>query len=339
MASRMVVYNREGAPVAEIEATVRREWLLNDVGKAEFSMSAMDAKCRQDVLMFGNLVLIEHGTLPAWVGRLDPDQSWGGGVTELTAYAAETLLGDAVPEDTVKVTGTGGAIFRRLLELANQQLDMPILGGDIFLGGGQHEETVNTVEVLGEVKRVASRCGYDFEVAPRVGADGRLSLAANWYEEMGTERTLALVEGVNVTVPSNGMRVQGTIKNIITGYGDGATRQSRPRYTARDEESIRLYGSRRGVETFVGVTQPATLQKNTLAELRKQGRPRWTLRLTAWDAWVGEVSTFASIRLGDRLPVRLFSIGYGAVEMTMRVLGMRYDGISTLDLVVDEVIE
>jgi len=330
MASVINVYDRFGMRLGEFYQDANREWLANEPGEVEFSLSIVEEKGRVGerdlgrMLAFRNLVEISHPTLPAWVGFICKYR-WGKGVWTITARGGEGLLKLATPTEVIKINGTSGGMFEKILEVANAQLDTKFEIGDIFRGGSAREETLEMNDLLAETQRVAERCGNDFDVQPRVRADNRLELEANWYERRGDDLEMRLIEGHNISLPGGDVLVQdgeGIFSHVI-GISNGATNAARSTVVVSDAECEGRYGRAYMSEVFDNVTEGDTLRKNANGKLNEVRNPTSMLSILV------NASAFWGVRLGNTLPVILYEHGLRAdgtfgFEERCRVVGMRY---------------
>lgn len=304
--SRIQVFDRNGVMIAEFEATCNRSWLLSDVGKAQLDLSVFDAKCRREYLEFGNLVLVEHEKLPAWGGVIDTPRTWyGNGAVSVQAYSAEKLLSYRIAPLNITLKGTAGEIVRQMLQLAQADDTLPIVEGQIDVGGTQRQETLNVSVILEEMQRVAKRAGGEFTVIPVV-TRGILSFELSYYTSIGRETGFGLEEGHNLELTSRVLVEQGNLVNDLVGYGDGASWTSRPTQRVIDEGSIGLYGRRQGAKNFSGNVIEGTLLDNSVKYVEQRKQPRMTFDLSALN--VGE--TWSWLRPGNVLKMRLFSVGF-----------------------------
>jgi hypothetical protein len=339
MTSRMTIYDRRGNPLTEMDATVQRSWILNEVGEANFVVSQFDQKFQRKYIEFGNLVLVEHDKLPAWVGVIDPERKWSSWTATVRAFSAEKLLAFRRGPQAMTVTGTAGSIFQQMVDIANLEEDTLIRVEGVYGVLPVRQETLNLTRILDEVNRVAERSENDWGVEPTLGLDGRLSLAASWWLRRGVRRMVGLIEGHNLAEGgSSTMTEQGEIINDLMGYGEGATWDSRETWLEMDTESIAQYGRRQGSMGFDGVTQMETLRQNTQAALAESAWPRRTWRISALDV----EETYYNLRLGDELPLVMHTTGFTGdvvgTEANVRIKGMSFsDDKGKVDLVVDEV--
>ncbi len=330
------IYDRQGIEIAEVDATCDRSWLLSDVGKAQFTLSIYDSKCKHDILEFGNLIYIEHEQLPPWGGVIDTPRTWGNGTVTVQAYSAEKLLSYRIGLKDQLVRGTTANLIRKIYELVQSDEPLPLELGDVEDDGIQREETINPTSLLDELKTVVKRTTGNFRLTPKFDAQGHLGFMLEYRLNWARVSELALVEGHNLALTSRPLIEQGDIVNELLGYGDGASWTSKPAYTARNEASIAAFGLRQGSKAYTGVTQLGTVQKNSEAEVSNKGYPRQTLDLrvlNVGDAWL-------NMRLGAVMPVMLHSAGFSGsgtgYSDTVQIRGMEYDdGKQTLRIIAE----
>lgn len=341
MSSRVLIYNRDlTTAAAEVQASVERSWVLNEYGKAQFTLATSEAACNREVLRFGNYVAIEHDRLPTWCGVLYPPRTWGKGQVQATAYSMEFVLKYRRGPTQRVLSGTAGSIFEQMLALANQTADTFIRAGEVYGGGKTRQETVNLTKLYDEIRRVAKRAGNDWNVTAEIDELGRLAFSGNWYEQAGTELDWALHEGVNLEFGDQPLNEQGEIINDFVGFGPGASWESKGSYRAFDSESMAEFGVWQSAGALEAAT-PANIQQGAESKVRQNAYPRNTYQCTALD--VGD--TFYNLRVGNVVGLRYFTVGFQpasgvGVEARVRVLGMAYsDARNTVELVVDEVSE
>jgi hypothetical protein len=325
--SRVRIFDKSGAAIAEPGVDVWRSWRLNAYGRASFTLPANHPAARPEILAFGNYLLVEHDTLPTWGGVIDTPRRWGKMTVQVNACSAERILEWRRGPHLLLARNTPGGLFRRILQAANQQGDTRISEGEIFSGGTARDETLSLFNLYGEICRLAADYGNDWEIEAQINSAGRLSFLANWYARRGLRRDLALQEGVNIELSGlilrEGAPDGGDIVNDLLGYGSGIKWENRYHYQRTDEESISQYGLRQGRRQFPE-NEPAVIQAATRQHLRLAAQPRNLFHFHALD--VGE--TFANLRPGDSLPLRLYSAGFldGGVgtQTRVRVNAMEY---------------
>ena len=335
MTSRVTIFDRTGAPLTTLRVATSRSWVLNGIGEATFQIAYTDPKCKREYLEFGNRVLIEHPKMPDWVGVIDTPRDWGNSSVTVRAYDACSLLSWRRGRQGLTMTGTAGSLFKQIILFANQVQDIGLRPGTIYLGGTDRQETVND-SLWQHMSNICGRSGNDFIFTPRRDA-GRLVIDGNWYQRAGEPISVILSEGKNIELGNDVLTEDGRIVNDLLGYGEGATYETRIEAYGFNLESANRYDLRQSFATYSGNSELATLQANVNADLALIKSPQTILQITALD--VG--NTFAGLRLGNTMPVRLHSIGFTGsgrgYEATVRIYGMRYtDTTQKVDLVTKE---
>lgn len=330
------IFNRDGVRINELEATAPREWVLNGVTKCAWQMSLLDPKCTLANLEYGNMVLIDHPSLPDWVGFIDSDSSGGriwssGNTLKVMAISAEILFnyGDT---PIAKLTGTAGDIFRQIIEIVNgQSLVAMVQPGDIYIGGQVREETLGQAP-LEHIRRISERAGNDWDVRGEV-VNGLLQLYANWYERKGTHYDRLLTED-HLEFSENLLEEQGEIVNDLTGYGDASTRGTRMYAHKEVTESIGQVGRRRRNVVFSGNTQQGTLEENTETMVGVMAWPRIRTNFSL----VNEDDLYELIDVGNSFPYHLDHAGFQpngefGTDGTARILAMAFSDEAVNDKV------
>lgn len=335
MSERISVFDNDGKPLATIRANVTRSWVLGGMGEATFDMSYKDANTNQRNLEFGNLLLVEHSSLPPWVGVIDTPRSWKRNTVTVKAYDASKLWAYRRTNGEV-VKGTGGGIFHALLKMANVDGDTRIRTGQIYSDGVTREETL-TDTVDKHVKKLAERTGNEYRLRPGLDARRYLVIFADWRKALGKDMVGVLTEGQNIESSDNMLTEDGTIINDLLGIAD-ASNGKKIKIVQRDQASISQYGVRQASKTFSGNLTDTTLKQSARAELNRTANSVRSLRLRALD----EGGLFAQLDLGNTFAVNLFSVGFfGSTRgytAKVRILGMKYtSNLNVVELVVSEV--
>lgn len=339
--SRVSLHARDGSLLTTIKTQTERSWVLNDYGTCRFTFALTDAKAVRRNLEFGNLVYVDHDTLPDWGGVLDPDEDWNDdGTISMNAYSGEYLLTfRRSPLNQVFSHGSAGTLFKRFVDEANKAGDLLIRAGSIWLGGTPAEDTMDGKSFYSHTKDLAKKRSNDWSIDAAINqVNNRVYFAANYYEKRGVKRSLTLKEGHNIEKRHNPLKVQRKIVNDLLGIGEGSD-EERPTWNALDPDSISRYGLRQDSEDLTK-TEPASVQADTIASLRELRNPRRTFKLELLN--VG--NAFAETRLGDTYQLIMQSVGFLSdgeigVNAIVRVLGMRYhDDSDTMEITVDEVV-
>jgi hypothetical protein len=324
---RIRIYDKDGTRPVDVVAAAVWSWEVSDTGRLDFDMSSLDAKCQEKYLRPGNLVLIQHTLLPDWVGVIDAEQSWKFGEVSVNARTADIHLDwrDTPMQQIIK--GSAGALFKKLLHIANRQGGTVIAVGNVFLGGSTDREEILNDSVLTHVKSIARNSGNDYDVTPLLDINGRLSLIGNWYKKLVSDSGLRLRWGYNLARTDNPLTYRGPIWNSVRGYGDASTSGTRLTSLQEDETSKSLYGLRRHSETFPGNVTHATLVQNTKQYLQEYKDPFKAFDVTALN--VGD--TFTKLRPGSlatlEMPGMGFTNGVLGDSAAVRVMVMEYDNL------------
>jgi len=339
--SRVVVYDRGGRALATLNCITERSWILSGEGLCRITIAVNDAKVKQSIVQYGNLVSIEHDTLPLWAGVLDTDRLWGESRLVLTAWSGERLFKFRRSPLNLPLTGSSaGVLYKALIDIANTDEDLRVRAGDIWYGGTPRDETLDGKKIYDHVRAISGRTGYDWGLDGTFDANGYLYFLANWYEARGEVKGQPLREGTNIIAAEDALTEQGIIVNDLLGIGDGSTLETRITYKEIDETSRGLYGLRQDAQDYPGNKEIGTLMDNVRGTLAASKNPLKTLNVIALD--VGD--TFKALRLGNVLPLYMTTVGWladGNVGMNtqVRIIGMRYnDDLDQASLIVQEVI-
>lgn len=326
MTARVVIGDKSGVQIAELEGELGPvSWRLNDVGSVKFGLARTDGKATEEILQFGNRVLIEFDNgLPTWAGVLDPPREWKDGQVWSTGYSAEYLLGwRQTDRGRYFSDASVGYIFSQLVSEAQVAESLGIGLDKIYYGGEGHWPDYHFDNVLKVIRDslVSRLSNFDWEVVGSLSG-GRIVLTANLYERKGSLRTnVALIEGSNLT----GIRLleQGKIVNAWDVAGEGSTWGSdRLVSAAADTTSRSAYGLRQDASIFGGVSVQATLDSHASTLLAESKGPHNMLELSAADE---EPFGFEAYDVGDSVRVQLTSFGFGGFDGMVRILGREYD--------------
>jgi hypothetical protein len=345
--SRVIFYNRQGRPLAQILCNTERSWVLNGEGMCVITISASDPKVRREIIEFGNFVTVQHATLPLWAGVIDTDRSWGKSKIVLTAYSGERLLkfrrsqlwgviqrhsaGDLYSE-FIKSSRLGKVV-------AIAAPDNRLREGIIWRGGSPREEAFDGKLLYDHIAGLADRTGYEWDVNGAWDNNGDLYFQANFYLQRGLERGRSLKEGLNITTEDNAVVEQGVIINDLLALGDGSTDTTRITHIQIDAASIAQYGMRQFTMDFSGNSDITTLMDNARGVVLDAKNPIKIFSVTALD--VGDI--FSSLRIGNILPIFMNTVGFlpnGTVgtNTKVRILGMKYmDVTNRCDLTLQEI--
>lgn len=331
--SRVTVYSNTGYYLAELDVATTRTWVQNDIGTCVFAIAQSDAKCTESLLQYGNLVLVEHSTLPDWVGVIDVEREWHAGRVIQKVSSGERILGlRAMPMQTI--SGAAGYLFTQMLGFANASGGLRVYKGDVDAGGTVMKMELS-VSLLEHVRQLAGMSPHQFSVTPYLYASGLLTLRANWYRH-SKKNVFTIREGHNspLELSSPIMVEQGEFWTEVIGYSDSATGDSRiTSGPIRDEEAFSLYNLRQTNVTFTGVKDKATLIEMTKNYLKRNAAPRAVVTLKLADVLdaSGNSIYFEKLRLGTIFTIELNSAGFRqqgiGYSETFRITGMSYSDL------------
>lgn len=336
MATRLTIYNRQGMYLAEFDAVCKRTWLLNKVGTAEFTISTQDSKCRGDFLQFGNLVLIEHDVLPAWGGVITTPRDWGKFAVKIHCKSADHLFYTRVGKAGMTFNSNSGANFNSLITFANTEEDLRIRAGDIDTGGAVIPVKLDPGNKLSvSLAELTKDSGYEYYLEPKLDANRQLYFSAHWYPRFGVEKLTRLEEGLNIEFVDELLTEQGDILNEYRVSEAGGKGE----FTARDEESVGLYGLRQHSESMtINADKDGSLEAVAVNKLKAAKNPTQTFNFVV----LNEGEIWSEMGLGNTFPVKMLTCGFTGnaigMDTSIRVTGMTFDDEGRLEVVCEEVL-
>jgi len=337
---RIRIFDRNGFALAEFRAAVERSLVINGEGRAEFNYPSRKTDVvNEKVLQFGNWLLVESDSLPAWVGVIDTPREWSPRIVAVHAYTPEHVFGWRVGPLEEKITGSAGLIFEKLIAKLNQREPTIIRSGNIWRGGRQREETLNPTQLSEDLQRITERSGEEYNWRPEIDTSGRLIVFADWVERLGAETTALLHEGKgggNMEGLDNVFMEDGELFNEVLAFGDGMTWRTKPTATVTDETSRARYGLRQIAIEYSGVSNGNTLKENGKAALKESKETIKTFHVNALN--VGE--TYKYIGLGNTLKLQFENMGFGGYQTNVRITGMNINSVTKnkVELVLEEVL-
>lgn len=338
MPSRVTIFhNHWGTPIAELSTATTRSWVLNGVGRCQFSLATFtDPNCTREILQYGNLVLVEHiptqdglgntnGTLPDWVGIILPPQEWDYGKLIVTAYSAEQLLKKR-PMLYIKAQGNAGGITLQIINYCKRFGGYPILPGTVYTHSAEIAQDLR-LSALEELQTLSSAAAQDFDITPSISNGRHLDLYLNWYRQKGVSFGGGLTEGIGGNMRLPKLTEQGEISNVTEGYNSSNDPSTRIHAEVLDTDSISDYNSLGQNQNF-NVQGQAAVNAATTSYNNQHARPQITLDLVALD--VGK--TYDGLVTGNIWDVTLNSVGFynGAIgfQGAARLTGVEYDDLT-----------
>lgn len=314
------IYGRDGVPLTDIRASVIRSSLLNDIGEAVFMVSTSSRKCKRDFLEIGNYIVIQHDTLPDWVGIIDMPRVWHNGYVEVHAYEVPFILQYRLTPLNAEITGTPGAKVKQLLAYANAMGDTLIVPGNISNAGISAAEYVKA-GVYTHLKNLSKNNQMDWVCSPQIDTSGKLNVQLDWMEKAGVVTTLELAQGHNVIHGDTPLEESGEPVNYVEAVPD--TRLNN-KYTGIYSEPM-PYGLRAIRKVYSGVKDNGLLALYARTHVEQNISPVASTPLTVVDTG----NTFIQIGLGNVVKNRYTSVGFDAdglgVETLLRILGWRFN--------------
>jgi len=341
MTERILIYDRRGHALAEIDCHASRAWAINDKSKGKIIIGLNDPKHVEHVFRYGNLVVMKHATAGDWGGVIRAPIQWSAGDKELTLESAASLLEDRVAAHKVKFEGSGGAIFSSLIDLANEPEDTRLRVGSAEGTGRSLKEKVYDETLYDALVRLGERTGYEWQFAPVEDAFGQLTFEGRWAARLGvfTGFGLAEGEGGNIELPKRILVEQGRIANDVYAFGSSGAESERKRARAFDVDSIALYGLRQGIAK-AGGDSDAKANVEVMAETELVNKKTLLRVFSPIALPVGD--TFAMCRIGNILKLTLTRQGWRGsspgTETYVRIRAREYDDLENkMALVVYEV--
>ena len=304
-------------------------------GTCSFRISTSDPKCRQDILEFGNILLVEdeNGELPDWVGFIDSriGRDFGRGYVNVNAIAAEQILEWRIVASLKVIQGSAGSCFRQLIDVANSSVRSAtqINPGNIYMGG-RSLFVKPGVNVLDGVKKLAQATGNDWNVTHRFKDDNSIALYLNMFKGQVGEKTNVLFNEKNTKVLDPTIIQSGEIWNYVLYYGEGQG-QGIKYAIAKNEASIARYGLRATIQA-AGSSDTNELQLFADTMLAKNLEAKKSIALAVANVnrifgllTVGSTYTFESNTYGFQ------GNSIGAKEI-VRIIGMEYDDMNEKEI-------
>jgi hypothetical protein len=343
MPSTLRVFSHFAKLIGFLEApTTPRSWILNGYGKADFSVGTQYLTDKfpykqETVMQYGNLVYIEHipskdaagtvnGQLPPWVGIILPDRNWPDKILNATAYSAEAIL-TFRPMPLAKINGTPASMFKEMLGYARAVTD------DIVIQPGVIEDIPETfsdslaTSAYDHIVKLCNRAGMNWDVTGQMDTRGNLQLYANLYRRKGATTRLELTRD-NTEGSGSLLTEQGTPYNVIYGYSQASTKESRYFAMGRNQASIDKFGVLATNVTFSGITDQTALA-NAAQSMADNSPPLLKLHRVALD--VG--ATFTSLAAGNTVTILDNTAGFKAgggygFAREARILSLDYNDLS-----------
>lgn len=307
MTDRVVLYNRQGIPLGEVDAVIVRSSALERKVRAERAVMQLQINTTTRFFTrFRNLVVVYSDVLPIWCGVIWDTRDWSDNEMTVTLYSCEYLLQFRRTGPADKLAGQPGQIFTELLKGAQQfdSLAIWIDPNKIAAGGLLTDKEYNRANVFDAVNDLAAEAEFYWWLEPMVSTANRLTLRAQWQKFRGVTYHRPLIQG------SNFVDVKVTeicrVANRIYTSGKVEDWNTAIEYIAEDAQSRSEFGLIEDVSTDHDAITPGELVPIGKAELTKRKQPR--VKIT------GRVIVAPYPNVGDNVIVSLSSdsLGYGS---------------------------
>jgi hypothetical protein len=323
MAYRVTLFSNAGKPLDEINASIHVAWAMNAVTRAEFTMSALDAKCTERNLRFGNFVLFEHDLLPSWGGYIWSPRQWEPKIVTVGMVSGEGMLERRIAPKAGLWEGKPAGMFRRAIDSGNSHASMNVVAKPDDIKGGKG--TPLTIELreqalIDVVNEIQESSSYEWWFEPFKDDDRDLFFKANWRERRGRRREYVLIEGKNFA--ASRVAEEGNLYNDVSVLGEGLVETS-PDGHARNPKSRDLFGLTQYSETM-SVEDEASLEARADEIIAKESFPKLN-----FSGVVFGTDAFGKFGLGDDLTVQFSTMGFWGKSGTgatirARVMSMEY---------------
>jgi len=298
MTSRIRLFNRTGALIYEVNAPSFREWILNDIGNANFTIKA---KGMEPYIEVGNYVTIEHDKLDIWVGVINMPRAWSPRVITINCKSMMSLFALRVGAYEQFVSGSWGQVFTQIIGIVNAAETTRLQIGT-FDAGISFTSIVDMSNPYVYLQRALTQAQARLDFRPVV-ANGKLTIYVDMQPTLYTPSELRLIEGKNIKNGTSTLLEQGEIYNDVTMLGVSLD-QLKVTARARDLVSISKYGLRQIL--FSEGQSQADVDRLAVVRLAQYAYPRKTLGLITID----QGNTFNLTRVGNIAKVELQTQGY-----------------------------
>jgi len=299
MASRIRLFDRRGTLLYEPSAPAFREWVLNDIGNASFTIKADGL---ESFVQAGNYVTIEHDKLPdIYSGIIAAARPWAAKTITVNAKSSMSLFSLRRGEYQQPVSGSWGVVLSQLIGLLNGP-EQTLLRIGTYDDGISYDSVVDLSNMYTYLQRALAQSQTRLDFRPVV-TNGKLIIYIDMQPTLYTESDLILREGLNIERNSPLLIEQGEIYNDINVLGVDLN-QVKFLANATDPISIELYGLRQTL--FSEGQSQADVDRLAVVRLAQYAYPRKTISMTAID----ENNTFLNVRVGNSGFAELQTVGY-----------------------------
>jgi len=314
-------------------------WKHRGVGGTAFPVGRRSAQFDEEMLRFGNRVLVQFSNgLPNWGGVIASPRPWEVAGIEVTVMQAKWLLSRRKTTWARQFGGaTAGTVFESLIREANGRYPLGLALGAVPLGGAGYDLEFNG-EFLADVfdDLVGLLDVDDWDVTAQL-AGGVIEFTANLYQRRGEERlNVALSNRWGGNVGEVRFKEEEQIVNAwsLAGQGTGWGANDRAYAFVVDEESVARFGYSEDSLVVESATSATALE---MIGRKLLGQSAWPHALVALEALGKSPGSFEEYDVGDTVTVDLWNYGFGGFRAGMRVIGREYfPERGACDLVLEE---
>ena len=324
MTDRVVIFNRFGVPLGEVDAIVVRGQALERKSRAERAYLQVRADITtKEMTRFRNFVMVFSDLVPTWCGVIWSDRTWEDNNITVSVFSCEYLLSFRRTAKVEQLDGQPGQVFTGLLKAAVLLEGLPIWidPNRITSGGTVVEKEYNRANIFEAVNDLAAESEYYWWFEPLITAGNRLLLRAQWQKNRGIVYHRPLVQG------SNFVDVQVSeicnVANRIYATGDVEDWATANEYIAQDFASQSAFGLVEDSVSDHDATAPDEVIAIGTAELTKRKQVR--LKIS------GKVIVTPYPKVGDNVVISLSadSLGYsGGITVLQPAAGLRVKTIA-----------
>lgn len=333
--SRIVVFGTDQKAAGEINMLFNRGWMLTGnpavSGGGSTVLTLTEEAALNSFVQFGRMVLVQHATLPSWVGMIDPP--WNAALpVSVAVYNAEYLLSLRSPEEPITLSGSLSSIATKMVEMFNAVEDLYVRIGDTSKADPTtRSETLDGRTYWEQLSAMIKRSGCEMQARAEKDASGRLVIYLDIATLIGRETGFLYSDSSNGNATFESAVVDGPIINRVIGVGDESGQVSRMRTAPLiNESSTKRYRTRSQTVQWKDVREQSTLDLYSQNYLYSRAYPQFTFLMNIMD----KGDAFLNARLGNVAVVQFanayFPGGVRGFRGRARILAMAYTEATNL---------
>lgn len=323
MTDRVLVFNRFGYILDEINANITRAWSSSrtiGVSKGYFRMALNDSKATRRNLEYNNIVYVQSDIVRDWAGVIWPDMRISGGEIEVTLRAAEWMIGQRISGSNNILTGKAHEIFIEILRLAQRSGGL-LLSQDysnISYVNFETELELHYDNLYDAANDLAEQSEMYWFLDPVI-ENKFIKFRPRFKRRIGILRNEPLVEGSNFIVDT--IKETAELANTITAYGKFSDWSNPISQTANNPIGVSKYGVVADAIPFPEVTQLSALLESAETAVNDRYLPLLQIEGIITQAPYPSAGDWLQVYL-ESMPAILSDRGN---VLTMRVNSCAYD--------------